>query len=312
MNLRQLESLVSVADHGTFSAAADVLGTVQSNVSTHISHLERELKVTLYDRATGRLTEEGQIVVARARRVAAELEALTADVVTHTRDVSGTVRVGMIGTTARWLAPQVLEVASSRHPGLRLVVMDGTSTTLEPRLASGQLDLAILNLPVSERDVVAEPLFEEDLVLVVSVADALSRRSEISLVELASMDLLLPMEGTAFRDELDQACALSGVRLRAKAELDGTRLIASLTFDGHGPAVLPATAVPGFLRADWHLVPIEGLPPRKVGVGQRSRALLSAPARALRSILFEVVHHGGALPQGLHLPVPAEPSMAGQ
>jgi len=58
-----------------FSAAADVLHTVQSNVSTHIARLERELGVTLVDRAAGRLTEEGEVVVARARRIAGELDA---------------------------------------------------------------------------------------------------------------------------------------------------------------------------------------------------------------------------------------------
>ncbi|MEN3273610.1 MAG: hypothetical protein V7636_2371, partial [Actinomycetota bacterium] len=73
MDLRQLAALVAVAETGTFSAAADVLHTVQSNVSTHIARLERELGVTLVDRAAGRLTEEGVAVVARARRVQAEL-----------------------------------------------------------------------------------------------------------------------------------------------------------------------------------------------------------------------------------------------
>ena len=77
MDLRQLAALVAIADTGTFSAAADVLHTVQSNVSTHIARLERELGVTLIDRAGGRLTEEGEAVVARARRVAAELSAAT-------------------------------------------------------------------------------------------------------------------------------------------------------------------------------------------------------------------------------------------
>src|SRR5258708_39078279 len=68
MDLRQLAALVAVAETGTFSAAADVLHTVQSNVSTHVARLERELGVTLVDRAAGRLTEEGEAVVARARR----------------------------------------------------------------------------------------------------------------------------------------------------------------------------------------------------------------------------------------------------
>src|SRR5688572_17133886 len=101
MDLRQLHALVAVAEHGTFSAAADALATVQSNVSTHIRRLERELGTTLFDRQGGGLTQEGEVVVERARRVHAELEALIADVAALKHDVTGRVRAGVIGTTAR-------------------------------------------------------------------------------------------------------------------------------------------------------------------------------------------------------------------
>lgn len=73
MDFRQLQALIAIADHGSFSAAAASLQTVQSNVSSHVARLERELGVQLVDRQGGRLTEEGQAVVERGRRVAAEL-----------------------------------------------------------------------------------------------------------------------------------------------------------------------------------------------------------------------------------------------
>jgi DNA-binding transcriptional LysR family regulator len=95
MDLRQLAALVAVAEHGTFSAAADALHTVQSNVSTHVARLERELGATLVDRAAGRLTEEGELVVARSRRVQAELDALAADVASLRAEVAGTTRLGV-------------------------------------------------------------------------------------------------------------------------------------------------------------------------------------------------------------------------
>ena len=76
MDLRQLSALAAVADHRSFSAAARALHTVQSNVSTHIARLERELGATLVDRSNGQLTEAGELVVARARRIQAELDAL--------------------------------------------------------------------------------------------------------------------------------------------------------------------------------------------------------------------------------------------
>ncbi len=78
MELKHLQALLGIADTGSFSAAAATIGTVQSNVSAHVARLERELDVQLVDRASGRLTEEGEVVVARARQVMNELEAMVA------------------------------------------------------------------------------------------------------------------------------------------------------------------------------------------------------------------------------------------
>ena len=301
MDLRQLNALLAVADQGSFTAAADVLGTVQSNVSAHVARLEREVGAVLVDRSTGQLTEEGGAVAARARRVSVELEAVVGDLAALQDEVTGTVRIGMVGTTARWLAPHLLQAAGARHPKLYLVVVDGISTALEPQLATGALDLAVVNPPAPSADLSFTPLFDEDLVLVVKADDPLARRSPLELAELAGLDLLLPLPGTSFRDELDQAVRPQGITLTPRAELDGVRLIASLTFDGHGPAILPATAVPEYLRREWRLVQVRGIPRRRIGVAQRSRGLPSAPARALLSILHDVVTGPGNVPDELHV-----------
>ena len=301
MELRHLQALVAIHDHGTFSAAADHLGTVQSNVSAHVARLERELRTPLVDRTNGRLTEEGTVVVARARRILSELDALISDVAACKDEVEGTVRVGMIGTTARWLVPQLLELARSRHPKLRLVVVEGTTTGLEPQLASGLLDLAVLNLPVPGKDLVAKVLFEEDLVLVVPVSDPLADPDRhLVLSDLAGVGMILPLPGTAYRDELDAAIRPAGITLIPTAEIDGLRLIASLTFEGYGPAILPATAVPTWLRPRFRPVQVVGLPRRRVGVAQRSRGLPSAPTRALLELLQIIVSKPEDLPNGLY------------
>jgi DNA-binding transcriptional LysR family regulator len=302
MELRHLQALTAISDHGTFSAAAEHLNTVQSNISAHVARLERELGAPLVDRADGRLTEEGTVVVARARRILSELDALVSDVAACKDEVTGTVRVGMIGTTARWLVPRLMDLARQRHPRLRLVVVEGIGTGLEPQLASGLLDVGVLNLPVSGRDLVARLLFEEDLMLMVPEGHAMADPSHtLGLEDLAEMELLLPLPGTAFRDELDAVTRPLGITLLPAAEIDGLRLIASLTFEGYGPAILPATAIPSYLRAQFHPLPIEGLPRRRVGVAQRSRGLPSAPTRALVDLLQEVVARPEDRPEGVHV-----------
>ncbi|HEX3947295.1 MAG TPA: LysR family transcriptional regulator [Acidimicrobiales bacterium] len=328
MDLKHLQALIGIADTGSFSAAAEAIGTVQSNISAHVARVERELDVVLVDRASGRLTEEGEVVVARARRMMAEMDAMVSDVIAMRHEVRGTVRVGMIGTTGRWLVPQLFVGLRQRHPEVRMTVADGTSTTLEPQLISGQLDLAVVTLPVPGDELSASPLFEEDLVLVVPtdhplVAAQRARRPDtgglpngahpdgagpdrgrplppLPLTALADLELLLPLPGTALREEIDAAVQPSGVLLQASMELDGLRMIASLTFDGYGPAILPATAVPGHLRDQFTLLPLEGFPRRQVGVALRSRGLPSAPTRALIDLLYVIVQDPGPLPEGLH------------
>lgn len=305
MDLRQLQALVAVAEEGTFSAAADALATVQSNISAHIARLEKELGATLVDRSAGRLTEEGQAVVDRARRIEAELESIVADVASMRHDVTGRVRVGIIGTTARWLVPRLLDEMARRHPGVALEIVDATSTSLEPQLVNGRLDLAVVNLPLPAPELITTPLFDEDLLLFVPRQSPLAELwggQEVELSELGDLFLFLPPRGTSFRDLLDGAASRAGVTLVARAELDGLRLIASLVISGQGASILPATAVPSHLQLETQPIPLRGLPRRNVGVAQRKRGLPGAPARAFLEVLDDIVQADARPAVGLHLP----------
>ncbi len=289
MDLRQLAALAAVADAGSFSAAARHLHTVQSNVSTHIARLERELGTTLVDRTTGSLTDEGELVVDRARRVQHELESLRADVDSMLHDVSGEVRLGCIGTVSRWLVPHLLRSMAARHPLVRVVVVDATTTSLVPQVINKSLDLAVVNLPLADAELATESLFDEDRVLVVPHGHPLAERERVDLRGLAEHELLLEPRGTPFRDELDQQAAGAGVAMRAQAEIDGIGLLASLAFERFGAAVLPATAAPDWIEMSCHRVPVEGLAPRSVGLAVPRRGRLSAPARAVREAIGELV-----------------------
>ncbi len=150
MDLRQLSTLVAIADHGSFSAAARALYTVQSNVSGHVARLERELGVILVDRQRGGSTDEGVIVVDRARRILHELEDLAAEMASRGNEVTGDSRLGVIGTTARWLLPQLLGEVTRAHPGVHVTIHEGNTSSLLPRLQASQIDAAILHLPIDE------------------------------------------------------------------------------------------------------------------------------------------------------------------
>lgn len=299
MDIRQLNALVAVVDHGTFSAAARSLHTVQSNVSTHIARLERELDVVLIDRASSSLTEEGRVVVARARRVQAELEAIQLDVTALRDEVSGVVRAGVIGTTGRWLLPRLLEAMAERYPRVRIQVVDATTTSLLPQVVSGALDGALVNLPIDHPDVTVEPLFEEDPMVIAPLGHPLAAFDVVAPQHLGDYPLLLNPPGVAFRDSLDADLAAFGIELTAKAEVDGMRLLASLAVDGFGAAVLPATAAQG--EGPWKRIAVRGLTRRRVGLISHRRVPPSATTRAVRDVLRDVVAQHASDQDGIHI-----------
>jgi len=307
MDLRQLSTLVAIADHGSFSAAARALYTVQSNVSGHIARLERELGVVLVDRQRGGLTDEGVLVVEKARRVLHELDDIAAEMASRGDEVRGDCRLGVIGTTARWLLPQLLGQLSRQHPGVHLTVHEGNTTNLVPRVVSQHLDAAIVHLPVDDPEVDVEPLFAEDLLLLVHSKHPLSRFDSLGLAQLEGEPLMLPPLGTALRRVIDRAAAGVGVELQPQVEIDGVRLLTSLAFEGYGAAIVPATAVPRWLRGDFKRVAVPELPRRVVAWVQRRRPSPGSATRALTSVLREVVANQGAKQPGVHVGAEAFP-----
>lgn len=300
MDLRQLTTLAAVADHRSFSSAARALHTVQSNVSTHIARLERELGAVLVDRPTGTLTEAGQIVVTRTRRILAELDALTADVASSVGRISGSVRFGIIGTTGRWLLPLLLTSLEATHPGVKLITVDATTTSLVPQLAAGTLDLALVNLPVADPDIATEPLFTEDHVVLSPLDHPLAAAKQLDLADLADTPLLLEPPGTGFRDHLDLDFERAGIRLVPLAEIDGIRLLVSLAQQGFGAAILPASAIQE-PDARTRVVPLGGTSPRAVGLATSRRSRLSSATTAAIEVLEDLLRQEVPMRRGLDL-----------
>lgn len=312
MELKQLQSLIAIATHGSFSAAAKALDTVQSNVSAHISRLEREVGATLIDRSTGQLTEEGEIVATRARRVLHEVEDIGADVQSIGQSPTGDCRLGTIGTTARWLISPMLGSLSRHHPGIRTTIVEGSTSSLLPRLAGGEIDAAIMHLPIADNSLEVKELFAEDLLLLVPGSHPLASRESVSITELAEHPVLQTPRGTAQRRIIDRAAANHGVSLTSQAEIDGVRLIASLVFDGFGAAILPASAVPSWLKGNFSRVSVPELPRRVVGWVQRARPRPNRATLAVRDTTIEMIARHGPRQPGVTLDVVPRPPSGGR
>ena len=302
MEIRQLEALIGIAEHGSFSGAAAGLGTVQSNISGRIAKLEDELGTELVDRSTGLLTEAGVVTAERARVILREIAAIASDVAEITSEVRGVVSIGMIGTAGRWIVPMLLDAQRSRFPHVALRIKEGTNSALEPQVVSGQLDIAVLAFPVSAPELSDRPLFAEDLLLVVENDHPLATTtSPLTLSEVSKHEIFLPMTGTPIRREIDDACTKAGVTLASLIEVDGVRTIASMVFDGHGPAILPATMLTPRLRSAFVGLPIADLAPRHVVVATRRFGFPTAPVRAINELLSSVVREAPHTPDGVYV-----------
>ena len=96
-------------------------------------------------------------------------------------EVSGSVRLGCIGTVGRWLVPRLLAAIAERHPHVHVVVVDATTTSLVPQLLSETLDLAVVNLPLGGTELATEPLFDEDRVILAPLDHPLAAEGTIEL-----------------------------------------------------------------------------------------------------------------------------------
>jgi DNA-binding transcriptional LysR family regulator len=295
---------VGIAEHGTFSNAAEALGTVQSNISNRIARLEAELGCELVERSSGTITESGMVVVNRSRRILSELAAIAADVNELNAEVRGLVSLGMIGTAGRWLVPLLMETLAVHYPHIALRITEGTNSVIEPQVVSGQLDLAVLAWPVVAHELIESDLYSEDLVLIIDKSHLLAARPSVSMSDLAGLPLLLPYSGTPLRREIDEACRVAGVTLQSTLEMDGLRTIASLTFDGHGPSILPSTMLSRHLQAAFAAVPIVGLEKRRVVLARRRYGFPAAHIRAVTEILTRVVKETSQVPVGVVVPHP--------
>jgi LysR family hydrogen peroxide-inducible transcriptional activator len=260
--------------------------------------------VQLVDRHGGCLTPEGRVAARHARRVGAELHALDSDLANLRGEIDGVVHIGLIATAADWLTPLLLHAVQHCYPAVRAIVEEGTSVALVDRLVDAHVDLAVIDSSAVRNDVIFEALFEEELIAAIPSSAQQPSDHFIGLGELAEYPLILPAPNTAYREQLDHAACSSSVTLRPTAEVDGVRLIAALVAEGHGAAILPATAVHGWRGERCYLRSIRGLPPRTVGLARPTIATGHAAIRAVKVLLGELITQELEAMRGLRPPSP--------
>jgi len=290
MELRHLDTLLAIADEGSFTAAADVLSTVQSNVSEQVRQLEQELGAELLVRGRrgATPTECGEVVLERARRVRREIEAMQADLSMLQGLRTGHASLGIVGTASRWMVPALVADLRDEAPGVQLRINEGASERLATEVLAGELAQAVITEPMTSPRLDVEHLLDETLVGL-TPADAPDLGPEpVSLARLADLPMILPPVGNPLRREVDDAAADVGLNLPVPVEVEGIRLIADMVAAGGGASVLPETAIPPELTR-VRRVALRGVPPRRLGLINARESYLSLADRAVRDGVHRLV-----------------------
>ena len=290
MELRHLAALLAIAEEGSFTAAADTLSTVQSNVSEQVRQLEGELgaQLLIRSRRGAQPTECGDVVLEHARRIRRELEAMRAHLSTVQGLEVGDASFGIVGTASRWVVPQLVADVHQRAPAIRLRVVEAASERLMAEAAAGELAQAVVTEPVTHPHLHVEPLLEEALVAVVPAGVPLPR-PPVPLDALLDFGLVLPPPENPLRKEVELAASSRGLdALPVSVEVEGIRLVADLVAAGVGASILPETAVPPEL-AGVLTVALVDLPPRRLALITGRETNLSLADVALRECLLGVV-----------------------
>ncbi len=244
MNLRELEYLVALADQRNFRRAAEICNVSQPTLSTQLKKLEEELGVALIERAPRNviLTAAGQEALARARRILDEVAQMRDEAARHVTSGSTRLRLGVFPTLGPYLLPHVVPRFIAEFPKVELLLSEEKSEVLIRRLVDGQIDAALLALPVQDAHLTGRLLFKEPFLLAVPPGHDLSDRTTVSAEALSDQSLMLLEEGHCLRDQALDVCRLSGAVERSGFQGTSLETLRQMVMAGVGITLLPALA----------------------------------------------------------------------
>jgi LysR family transcriptional regulator, hydrogen peroxide-inducible genes activator len=244
MNLRDLRYLVTLADERHFGRAAEKCFVSQPTLSAQVRKLEEYLGVPLVERRPKRvtLTEMGEKVVQRARRLLQEADAIVEVAKTERDPLAGQLKLALIPTVGPYLLPHVVRPLRKALPRLKLLLYEYQTGPLLEKLRDGEIDLGILALPVTADGIVEAPLYEEPFTLAVPSTHPLAARDRVRVADLEGENLLLLEDGHCLRDQALEVC--SRVHLAEEQDYRATSLetLRQMVASGHGITLLPELA----------------------------------------------------------------------
>nr|WP_315850491.1 LysR family transcriptional regulator [Blastopirellula marina] len=242
VDIEQLQQFLKVAELGNFTRAAEVLSISQPALSRSIARLEEELGQPLFERQSRKvvLTDVGHLLQSRAHRIVSLVEDTKAEICDDGE--SGRVRLGAIPTIAPFFLPEMLSPFAKAFPKAHLTVQEDTTDNLLRRCQQGEIDLAILALPISAKHLEIEPLFEEELLLVLPVEHPLCAKKQIKLADVEPFPFVLLDEAHCLSDNIVTFCrhrSFNPISVERTSQLATVQELVSMN---HGVSMIPAMA----------------------------------------------------------------------
>jgi LysR family hydrogen peroxide-inducible transcriptional activator len=278
MDLLQLRYFLAVARAGSFVKAAEEERIAQPSLSQQIKKLEDSLGVSLFDRL-GRglkLSPFGEQLLPKAESILQQLDSARRTIQSLKDESSGQVKIGIIPTLLPYAMVEPLAAFQQQFPAINLVLIEDQTETLINHLRHGELDVALLALPIKHEEIIVAELFKELLLAAVPHGHKLAREQHLQLAKLSPERMLLLREGHCLRDDVLTACNRSKAQFHHFFESDHLESILRLVAANFGVSLVPQKAIAG--RADATFLPFEPRAHRRIGYAF-SRAHTALPSR---------------------------------
>ncbi len=295
-SLRQLESVVAVAEHLNFRQAAEATFVTQPALSAQIQQLETMLGLRLFERDRRRvlLTQAGEELVPRARAALAEVDAFVDAARVLQDPLAGTLRLGVIPTIAPYVLPGAIPALRKRYPQLRLLLREDRTARLVELTTRGQLDLCLLALEADLGDLELLPLYADPFVLALPADHELSARKAIREQDLAREEVLLLEDGHCLREQALAICQQVGVRELADFRATSLNTLVRMVSSGIGITLLPAIAIPTEVHSRDRLAlrPLDRDARRTIGLAWRGSSPRGQAFQSLAEVFLERAPEG--------------------
>lgn len=249
MTLTELKYIVMLAEEKHFGRAAERCHVSQPTLSVAVKKLEDELGAAIFERSKSSvyITPIGEQIIAQARRVLEQANMIKELASSGKNQLRGPLKVGAIYTIAPYLFPSMIPELKSIAEGMPLLIEEDLTENLRPKLRNGELDAIIVALPFREPDVVTQPIYEEEFVVLMPKDHPWTKLEHVSTDQLTTDNLLLLGKGHCFSDQVMEACPLVGEDELNDGHtiVNGSSLetIRYMVSSGLGVTVLPKSAV---------------------------------------------------------------------